>query len=92
MSAEEKKAAEERRAMIQKALALDGKKKKFKKQQEGALCFVYICFVLISVVDLLAPNLNKDKVQYMAQMEREAAKRASADKKEKDKAGRAKQL
>ena len=35
MTAEEKKAAEERRNMIQKALALDGKKKKFKKQQEG---------------------------------------------------------
>jgi len=35
-AAEEKKAAEERKALIEAALKLDGKKKKYKKQQEGA--------------------------------------------------------
>lgn len=34
-AAEEKKAAEERKALIEAALKLDGKKKKYKKQQEG---------------------------------------------------------
>lgn len=34
-SAEEKKKAEERRGLIEAALKLDGKKKKYKKQQEG---------------------------------------------------------
>lgn len=34
-TAAEKKAAEERRSMIEAALKLDGKKKKYKKQQEG---------------------------------------------------------
>lgn len=34
-AAAEKKAAEERKALIEAALKLDGKKKKYKKQQEG---------------------------------------------------------
>lgn len=39
-TAAEKKAAEERRSMIEAALKLDGKKKKYKKQQDGepSLC------------------------------------------------------
>lgn len=34
--AEAKKAADERRALIEAALKLDGKKKKYKKQQDGS--------------------------------------------------------
>ncbi|KAK1925704.1 hypothetical protein DB88DRAFT_484831 [Papiliotrema laurentii] len=75
-SAEEKKAAEERRAMIEAALKLDGKKKKYKKQQE---------------VDLMAPNLNRDKVAYKAQLEREAARKAAQDVRNRDKAALEKQ-
>ena len=46
--------------------------------------------ILISV-DLLAPNLNRDKVQWKAQMEREAAKSAAQAKKDRDKAALDKQ-
>ncbi|OCF34050.1 hypothetical protein I317_03908 [Kwoniella heveanensis CBS 569] len=73
---EEKKAAEERRKMVEAALRLDGKKKKFRKQQE---------------VDLLAPNLNREKVAMRAQMEREAQKRDSQTRKDRDKAALDKQ-
>ncbi|WWC58847.1 uncharacterized protein I303_101391 [Kwoniella dejecticola CBS 10117] len=73
---EEKKAAEERKKMIEEALRLDGKKKKYRKQQE---------------VDLLAPNLNRDKVAYRAQMEREAQKNAALAVKNRDKAALEKQ-
>ncbi|ORX37363.1 hypothetical protein BD324DRAFT_625852 [Kockovaella imperatae] len=75
-AAHEKAAADERKALIEKALALDGKKKKYKKQQE---------------VDLMAPNLNRDKVAYRAQMEREAAKNAAQQKRDRDKAALDKQ-
>ncbi|WVF70454.1 hypothetical protein IAT40_005244 [Kwoniella sp. CBS 6097] len=73
---EEKKAAEERRKQVEAALRLDGKKKKFRKQQE---------------VDLLAPNLNREKVAMRAQMEREAQKRDSQTRKDRDKAALDKQ-
>ncbi|WVQ97457.1 hypothetical protein IAU59_004570 [Kwoniella sp. CBS 9459] len=73
---EEKKAAEERRRMVEDALRLDGKKKKIRKQQE---------------VDLLAPNLNREKVALRAQMEREAQKRDSQTRKDRDKAALDKQ-
>lgn len=43
------------------------------------------------LVDLLAPNLNKEKMQYKAQMEREAQKSTAQMKKERDKAALDKQ-
>ena len=43
------------------------------------------------LVDLMAPNLNRDKVAYKAQMEREAAKKSAQQKKERDKAALDKQ-
>ncbi|WWC99941.1 hypothetical protein V866_006850 [Kwoniella sp. B9012] len=73
---DEKKAAEERKKMIEDALRLDGKKKKYRKQQE---------------VDLLAPNLNREKVAYRAQMEKEAQKSAAQQKRDRDKAALDKQ-
>ncbi|WVQ82511.1 hypothetical protein IAT38_004640 [Cryptococcus sp. DSM 104549] len=76
LESEEKRKAEERRKALEQALKMDGKKKKYRKQQE---------------VDLLAPNLNREKVQYAAQMQREAAKREAADKKSRDKAALDKQ-
>lgn len=97
-SAEEKKAAEERRAMIEAALKLDGKKKKYKKQQEGVLTlFALLSFVSPLqnkpdiAVDLMAPNLNRDKVAYKAQLEREAARKAAQDVRNRDKAALEKQ-
>ncbi|RXK39735.1 hypothetical protein M231_02928 [Tremella mesenterica] len=75
-TAEAKKAADERRRLIEEALKLDGKKKKYRKQQE---------------VDLLAPNLNREKVAYRAQLEREAQKRDGQARKERDKAALEKQ-
>lgn len=74
--AEAKKAADERRKMIQDAVKLDGKKKKHKKGQE---------------VDLLAPNLNKEKLAYKAQLDREAQKQAAQGRKDRDKAALDKQ-
>ncbi|WWC86504.1 uncharacterized protein L201_001381 [Kwoniella dendrophila CBS 6074] len=73
---EEKKAAEERRRLVEEALRLDGKKKKYRKQQE---------------VDLLAPNLNREKVAYRAQMEKESLKNAAQQRKDRDKAALDKQ-
>ncbi|EIW72370.1 hypothetical protein TREMEDRAFT_66851 [Tremella mesenterica DSM 1558] len=75
-TAEAKKAADEKRRLIEEALKLDGKKKKYRKQQE---------------VDLLAPNLNREKVAYRAQLEREAQKRDGQARKERDKAALEKQ-
>jgi hypothetical protein len=43
------------------------------------------------VVDLLAPNLNKEKMLYKAQMERDAQKSTAQMKKERDKAALDKQ-
>ena len=40
---------------------------------------------------MLAPNLNRDKVNYKAQMEREAAKKGAQDKRDRDKAALDKQ-
>ena len=45
----------------------------------------------LTKVDLLAPNLNRDKVKYMAQMEREAAKNSAQAVKNRDKAALEKQ-
>ena len=45
----------------------------------------------LMAVDLMAPNLNRDKVQYKAQLEREAAKKASQAVKDRDKAALDKQ-
>ncbi|WRT64393.1 uncharacterized protein IL334_001325 [Kwoniella shivajii] len=73
---EEKKAAEERRRMVEEALRLDGKKKKYRKQQE---------------IDLLAPNLNREKVAFRAQMEKEAQKSAAQQRRDRDKAALDKQ-
>ncbi|WWC66152.1 uncharacterized protein I206_100053 [Kwoniella pini CBS 10737] len=73
---DEKKLAEERKKMIEDALRLDSKKKKYRKQQE---------------IDLLAPNLNRDKVAYRAQMEREAQKNAAQAIRNRDKAALEKQ-
>ncbi|WVR06096.1 hypothetical protein IAU60_003124 [Kwoniella sp. DSM 27419] len=73
---DEKKAAEERRRLVEAALRLDGKKKKFRKQQE---------------VDLLAPNLNREKGKVLAQIERENQKRDAEAKKNRDKAALDKQ-
>lgn len=46
---------------------------------------------MLILVDLLAPNLNRDKVAYKAQMEREAAKKDSQLKRDRDKAALDKQ-
>lgn len=47
--------------------------------------------VVLIVVDLLAPNLNRDKMAYKAQMEREAARKDSQIRKDRDKAALDKQ-
>lgn len=39
----------------------------------------------------MAPNLNREKIAYRAQMEKEAAKKAAHDKKDRDKAALDKQ-
>jgi hypothetical protein len=85
--AEAKKLAEEKRLQVLEALKLDGKKKKHKQQQEGA------CHPISSdiVVDLLAPNLNRDKVNMRVQMEREAQRKASQTVRDRDKAALEKQ-
>ncbi|WOO82360.1 uncharacterized protein LOC62_04G005854 [Vanrija pseudolonga] len=68
---EEKKKAEERRRLVEEALRLDGRKKKYKKQQ--------------TITDPLQwENLNKDKVNAANQMAREAAKKTANDKKDRD--------
>lgn len=43
------------------------------------------------LVDLLAPNLNKEKMLYKSQMEREAQKSTAQARKERDKAALDKQ-
>ena len=45
----------------------------------------------LMAVDLMAPNLNRDKVQYKAQLEREQAKRSAQAVKDRDKAALDKQ-
>lgn len=42
-------------------------------------------------VDLLAPNLNRDKMAYKAKMERESQKNAAQQRKDRDKAALDKQ-
>jgi hypothetical protein len=42
-------------------------------------------------VDLLAPNLNREKVTYKAQLEREAVKKSAQDRKDRDRAALEKQ-
>jgi hypothetical protein len=49
------------------------------------------CVGTDDVVDLLAPNLNKEKMLYKAQMERDAQKSTAQMKKERDKAALDKQ-
>ncbi|ORY29369.1 hypothetical protein BCR39DRAFT_565179 [Naematelia encephala] len=73
---EEEKAAEERRRLVEAAIRLDSKKKKHKKAKQ---------------VDLLAPNLNKDKAIYLTQIQRDAQKKASAERRDRDKAALEKQ-
>lgn len=46
---------------------------------------------MISKVDLLAPNLNKEKATYVMAMQREAQKKASQEKKDRDRAALEKQ-
>ncbi|KIR27937.1 hypothetical protein I309_03257 [Cryptococcus deuterogattii LA55] len=73
---EEKRKAEERRRLIEEALRKDSRKKKHRKNDE---------------VDLLAPNLNKEKATYVMAMQREAQKKASQEKKDRDRAALEKQ-
>lgn len=42
-------------------------------------------------MDLLAPNLNKEKATYVMAMQREAQKKASQEKKDRDRAALEKQ-
>lgn len=46
---------------------------------------------MITKVDLLAPNLNKEKATYVMTMQREAQKKASQEKKDRDRAALEKQ-
>jgi len=48
-------------------------------------------WILMGLVDLLAPNLNKEKMLYKSQMEREAQKSTAQARKERDKAALDKQ-
>jgi hypothetical protein len=82
---------EERRKAIEEALRLDGKKKKHRKNKEGQLFLLGGWAWADDVVDLLAPNLNKEKMLYKAQMERDAQKSTAQMKKERDKAALDKQ-
>jgi hypothetical protein len=82
---------EERRKAIEEALRLDGKKKKHRKNKEGQLFLLGRLVSADDVVDLLAPNLNKEKMLYKAQMEREVQKSTAQMKKERDKAALDKQ-
>jgi hypothetical protein len=82
---------EERRKAIEEALRLDGKKKKHRKNKEGQLIEPVLWVWADDVVDLLAPNLNKEKMLYKAQMERDAQKSTAQMKKERDKAALDKQ-
>ncbi|WVN89166.1 uncharacterized protein L203_104382 [Cryptococcus depauperatus CBS 7841] len=72
---EKKHQAEERKKLIEEALKRDGKRKQ-KKNEE---------------VDLLAPNLNKEKAHHVMAMQREAQKMASQQKKDRDRAALEKQ-
>jgi hypothetical protein len=92
MDSAEKKKAEERRKAIEEAIRLDGRKKKHRKKKEGELDdHEYPGGEKLIAVDLLAPNLNRDKVIYQQQVEREAAKAAATEKKNRDKAALEKQ-
>jgi hypothetical protein len=82
---------EERRRAIEEALRLDGKKKKHRKNKEGQYFTCSTRKGTDDVVDLLAPNLNKEKMLYKAQMERDAQKSTAQMKKERDKAALDKQ-
>ncbi|WVQ76990.1 hypothetical protein IAR50_006669 [Cryptococcus sp. DSM 104548] len=73
---EAKRQAAERQKMIQEALYRDGRKKKHRKNEE---------------VDLLAPNLNKEKALYVMAAQREQQKKASQERKDRDKAALDKQ-
>ncbi|KAI5452165.1 hypothetical protein NCC49_001103 [Naganishia albida] len=75
---EEDKEASDRRALIDKAIREEGRRKRKSKRAKQE-------------VDLMAPNLNKAKVQVKAQMARESAKEAANNKKERDRAALEKQ-
>ncbi|CAD6587764.1 MAG: hypothetical protein TREMPRED_004850 [Tremellales sp. Tagirdzhanova-0007] len=119
LTGEEKKAEEERRKLVAEAIRLDGRKKKFRKKQEGVhlglggssmppkqlkeshslrssghpsnilrtpLESTHDLLTMSSstLVDLLAPNLNRDKMLYKAQAERDAQKKGANDRRERD--------
>ncbi|GHJ87447.1 hypothetical protein NliqN6_3849 [Naganishia liquefaciens] len=75
---EEEKEAAERRALIDKAIREEGRRKRKSKRAKEQ-------------VDLMAPNLNKAKVQAKAQMARDSAKMEANFKKERDRAALEKQ-
>lgn len=102
---EEEKEAAERRALIDKAIREDGRRKrksKRAKEQGKRVTGVHVragcadaCDLrtarLTTKVDLMAPNLNKAKVQVKAQMARDSAKMEANFKKERDRAALEKQ-
>ncbi|BEJ16948.1 hypothetical protein CspHIS471_0603490 [Cutaneotrichosporon sp. HIS471] len=76
--AEAKKAAEERRKLVEEALRLDSRKKKYRKQQ--------------TIDDPLEwNNLNREKVQAVAAIQRSAHADAAKQRKDRDKAALDKQ-
>ncbi|KAG7532223.1 hypothetical protein FFLO_03691 [Filobasidium floriforme] len=75
---EEEKEAKERRALIDAAIRGEAKRKKKSKRAR-------------ETVDLMAPNLNKEKVQVKAQMLRQIAKQESQSVQARDKAALEKQ-
>ncbi|KAJ9113716.1 hypothetical protein QFC20_001739 [Naganishia adeliensis] len=77
MRAEDKEASD-RRALIDKAIREEGRRKRKSKRARQQ-------------VDLMAPNLNKAKVQVKAQMARDSAKAEANNKKERDRAALEKQ-
>ncbi|KAJ9127007.1 hypothetical protein QFC24_001238 [Naganishia onofrii] len=75
---EEEKEAADRRALIDKAIKEEGKRKRKGKRAKQQ-------------VDLMAPNLNKAKVQVKAQIARDSAKAEANFKKDRDRAALEKQ-
>ncbi|KAJ9122532.1 hypothetical protein QFC22_001961 [Naganishia vaughanmartiniae] len=75
---EEEKEAADRRALIDKAIKEEGKRKRKGKRARQQ-------------VDLMAPNLNKAKVQVKAQIARDSAKAEANFKKDRDRAALEKQ-
>ncbi|KAJ9094123.1 hypothetical protein QFC19_008075 [Naganishia cerealis] len=75
---EEEKEAADRRALIDKAIKEEGRRKRKSKRAKQE-------------VDLMAPNLNKAKVQVKAQIARDSAKAEANFKKERDRAALEKQ-